>query len=123
MMKKAINTTLAMTLGVMFIMAGGVKLLGQPSQVEHFAHWGYPPWFLYITGFVEVCGGLCLFIPKAQVYGIVALSLTMVGAAGTHLRAGEFGAFPIPIVLFGLLLIVAWTMRKPSRNKELKETD
>ncbi|MGD9850071.1 MAG: DoxX family protein [Nitrospirales bacterium] len=118
MMKKAINTTLAMTLGVMFIMAGGVKLLAQQSQVEHFAHWGYPLWFLYFTGIVEVCGGLCLFVPKAQFYGVVALSITMVGAAGTHLRAGELGAFPIPLVLLGLLFVLAWTMRKSSRQKE-----
>lgn len=122
-MKKAINTTLAMTLGVMFIMAGGVKLLGQPSQVEHFAHWGYPLWFLYVTGVVEVCGGLCLFFPKAQFWGVVVLSITMVGAAGTHLGAGELSAFPIPIVLLGLLLVVAWTMRKPAGNNEEEVID
>ena len=117
-MKKAINTSLAMALGVMFIMAGGVKLLGQQSQIEHFAHWGYPLWFLYFTGIVEACGGLCLFVPKTQLYGVVTMSITMVGAAITHLRAGEIGAFPIPLVLLGLLLIVAWTMRKPARRKE-----
>ncbi len=118
MMKNAINTTLAMTLGVMFIMAGAVKLLGQPSQVEHFGHWGYPIWFLYFTGIVEVFGGLCLFIPKAQFWGVMILSITMVGAAGTHLGAGEFGAFPIPLVLLSLLLVVAWTMQKPTQKIE-----
>jgi len=116
-MKKIIKTALWVVLGAMFIMAGGAKLMGSHSQVEHFAQWGYPLWFLYLTGLIEVAGGICLFIPKVQYYGIVVLSITMVGAAFTHLRAGEIGAFPVPVVLLGLLLTLAWTMRHP-RKKE-----
>jgi len=117
-MKKLIKTALWIVLGGMFIMAGGAKLMGDHSQVAHFAQWGYPLWFLYLTGIIEVGGGICLFIPKAQFYGIVVLSITMVGAALTHLRAGEMSAFPIPVVLLGLLLLLAWSMRQPLRNNE-----
>ncbi len=99
-------------------MAGGAKLMGDHSQVEHFAQWGYPLWFLYMTGIIEVGGGICLFIPKAQFYGIVVLSITMVGAALTHLRAGEMSAFPVPVVLLGLLLLLARSMRQPQRKNE-----
>jgi uncharacterized membrane protein YphA (DoxX/SURF4 family) len=115
-MKKFIKTALWIVLGVMFIMAGGTKLMGQHSQVEHFAQWGYPLWFVYLTGLIEVGGGICLFIPKAQFYGIVVLSITMVGAAITHLRASEMDAFPVPVVLLCLLLILGWTMRKPLKK-------
>jgi uncharacterized membrane protein YphA (DoxX/SURF4 family) len=112
-MKKLIKTALWIVLGVMFIMAGGAKLMGEHSQVEHFAQWGYPLWFLYLTGMIEVGGGICLFIPKAQFYGIVVLSITMIGAAVTHLRANEMSAFPVPLVLLALLVALALTMRKP----------
>jgi len=112
-MKKIIKTALWVVLGLMFIMAGGAKLMGEHSQVEHFVQWGYPMWFLYLTGMIELGGGLCLFIPKAQFYGIVVLSITMVGAALTHLKAGEMSAFPVPVVLFALLVTLAWTMRHP----------
>jgi len=115
-MKKIIKTGLWLLLGGMFIIAGGAKLMGSHSQVEHFAQWGYPLWFLYLTGFIEVGGGICLFIPKAQYYGIVVLSITMVGAAVTHLRANEMSAFPVPIVLLCLLVMLAWTMRHPVRK-------
>ncbi len=111
-MKGIIKIVLWVVLGGMFIMAGGAKLMGNHSQVEHFAQWGYPLWFLYVTGMIEVGGGICLFIPKAQFYGIVVLSMTMVGAALTHLRAGEMEAFPVPVVLLCLLAMLAWTMRK-----------
>ena len=115
-MKKLIRSALWVVLGAMFIIAGGSKLMGSHSQVEHFAQWGYPLWFLYLTGFIEVGGGICLFIPKAQFYGIVVLSITMVGAALTHLRAHEMTAFPVPLVLLGLLIMLAWTMRHPVRK-------
>ncbi len=113
-MKRVMNIVLGVLLGIFFIVAGGAKLMGSPSQVEHFAQWGYPFWFLYLTGFIEVGGGLCLFIPKTQWYGIVVLSVTMVGAALTHLRAGEMGAVPVPLVLLGLLLLLAWAIGKTS---------
>ena len=115
-MKQFIKIALWIVLGVMFIIAGGAKLMGQHSQVEHFAQWGYPLWFLYLTGIIEVGGGICLFIPKVQFYGIVVLSITMVGAALTHLRAGELSAFPVPVVLLCLLVMLAWTMRHPVRK-------
>ncbi len=47
--------------------------MGSPSQVEHFAQWGYPFWFQYLTGIIEVGGGICLFLPKTQWYGIGGL--------------------------------------------------
>jgi putative oxidoreductase len=119
MMKQFMITTLWILLGVMFVMAGGAKLMGQKAQVEHFAQWGYPVWFLYLTGIIEVGGGICLFIPKAKFYGIVVLSVTMVSAAMTHLNASEMGAFPVPLVLLCLLLVLAWTMRElPRKYKE-----
>ncbi len=111
-MKGVMNIILGVLLGIFFIAAGGAKVMGSPSQVEHFAQWGYPFWFLSLTGFIEVGGGLCLFIPKTQWYGIVVLSITMVGAALTHLRAGEMGAVPVPLVLLGLLLLLAWAIGK-----------
>ena len=101
----------------MFIVAGGAKLMGEHSQVEHFEQWGYPFWFLYVIGLVEVGGGISLFIPKLQYYGIVVLSFTMFGAAITHLRAHEMSAFPIPLVLLAGLVTLALTMRKPKEEK------
>lgn len=115
-MKRMMKMVLCVLLGIFFIVAGGAKLMGSPSQVEHFAQWGYPFWFLYMTGMIEVGGGICLFIPKTQWYGIMVLSFTMVGAALTHLRAGETGAVPVPIVLLGLLLLLAWAIKKTSKK-------
>ena len=117
-MKKIIKTALWIVLGGMFILAGGAKLMGSHSQVQHFEDWGYSLWFLYLIGIIEVGGGICLFIPKMQYFGIIVLSIIMVGAAGTHLMAHEMSAFPVPLVLLALLVMLAWTMRHPPKKTE-----
>jgi uncharacterized membrane protein YphA (DoxX/SURF4 family) len=100
-------------LGLFFIMAGGKKLLGQEAQIDSFFRWGYPLWFLYLIGAIELVGGICLLIPQVRFFAVLVLSATMVGAFMTHLRAGEMAAVPVPLVLLVLLLILAWTMRRP----------
>lgn len=97
-------------LGLFFIIAGGKKLLGQEAQIDSFFRWGYPLWFLYLIGVIELVGGIGLFIPQVRLYAVMVLSLTMVGASMTHLKAGEVAAIPIPVVLLLLLLLLAWTM-------------
>ena len=98
-------------LGVFFLAAGGSKIVNPDAHVAKFTHWGYPLWFMYLTGGIEVVAGMALWISLVRLYGVLFLSVTMVGAAITHLRAGEMGAVPIPIVLLFLLLALAWTMR------------
>ncbi len=115
-MKQVIKAVLWVVLGIVFLSAGGSRLLNPDVHVERFAHWGYPLWFLYLTGGIEVVSGAFLLIPRARLYGVLLLSVTMIGAFLTHLRAGEMGALPIPLILLLLLLFLAWTMR-PSKIK------
>ena len=116
-MKSKIKTLLWVVLGLLFVVAGIDKLVSDPVQVRHFAEWGYPLWFLYLTGVIELGGGLSLFFPQVRLYGILVLSTTMLGAVFTHLKAGEWGAFPIPLILLALLLTLAWTEKnRPSSS-------
>ena len=106
----------SLLLGIFFIMAGGKKLLGQEAQIDSFFRWGYPLWFLYLIGAIELVGGICLLIPQVRFIAVLVLSITMVGAFITHLRADEMAAVPVPLVLLVLLLILAWTMRRSAEK-------
>jgi putative oxidoreductase len=121
-MKTFFKTVPSLLLGIFFIMAGGKKLLGQEAQIDSFFRWGYPLWFLYLIGAIELVGGICLLIPQVRFFAVLVLSVTMVGAFLTHLRAGEMAAVPVPLVLLVLLLILAWTMRR-SPGKTRSGTD
>lgn len=107
-MKNIFQTALNILLGMFFIMAGGKKLLGLPAQIDSFFRWGYPLWFLYLIGAIELVGGISLLIPQLRLFAILMLSVTMIGASITHFRAGEMAAVPVPIILLVLLLILAW---------------
>jgi len=114
MLKPIIKTATWVVLAIFFIMAGGSKLLNPDTHAESFSNWGYPLWFLYVTGLIEVGGAIGLLIPATRLYATLVLGVTMLGAAVTHLRAGEMGAVPVPLVLLGLLMVLAWTLR-PSK--------
>jgi uncharacterized membrane protein YphA (DoxX/SURF4 family) len=110
-MKKILKTSLWVLLAIFFLMAGGAKLLNSDAHAQDFANWGYPLWFLYMTAIIEIGGAIGLLIPAARLYATLLLSATMVGAAATHLRAGEMGAVPVPLVLLVLLILLVWTLR------------
>lgn len=94
-----------------FIAAGIPKLTRPEAHIENFVRWGYPSWFVYVTGVVEVLGAGLLVFRGVRLYGVGVLGVTMVGAALTHLRAGEMAAVPVPLVLLvilGVLGILSW---------------
>ena len=105
------KTSLWVILTIFFLMAGGSKFLNPDAHAENFSNWGYPLWFLYVTGMIEVGGAIGLLIPAARLPATLVLSATMVGAAVTHLRAGEIGAVPVPLVLLAFLIVLGWTLR------------
>lgn len=97
---------LALLVGAVFVVSGGSKLVAAESQVQDFARWGFPGWFLYGIGLLEVLGAILLVIPPTRIAGVAMLGIVMVGAVATHTVNGEYGALGPPIVL-GVLLTIA----------------
>ncbi len=99
-------------LGLLFTAAGTTKLLGLPWQVENFARWGFPNWFMYVTGAVEVVGGLLLLVPRTRAFGVALMLPTMICAVLTHIQAGE-APRAIPATVFLVVLsLIAIQMRR-----------
>ena len=96
--KRAFRWVVTVLLSVVFLMAGLNKLLGAESMVAQFQGYGYPTWFMYLIGIVEVGAVVSLYIPRFARYGGLALVAVMLGAAFSHIRAGEW-----PNPLFNLL--------------------
>ena len=87
-------------------------MLNPDAHIQTFANWGYPLWFLYLTGVIEVGGAIGLFIPATRLYAALMLTMTMIGAAMTHLVEEEMAAVPIPLIVLLLLLIcLVWISR------------
>ena len=94
----------------MFFMAGGNKLGGNPQMVGLFDAIGIGQWFRYLTGGLEVLGGVLLLVPRASGVGAALLVPVMLGAVITHV--GLLHNSPgVPLGLLLALLFVAWGRR------------
>lgn len=101
---------------LMMLFAGGSKLAGAEEQVKGFAAMGFPAWFLYVTGVIEVVGAILLLIPKTAAFGVLLLGATMVGATISVLKMGDFGHAPIPFVFLVVIAIIGWLRQDQFRK-------
>lgn len=88
-------------LTLVFVGAGGAKLVGVPMMVEEFETVGFGQWFRYFTGIVEVTGAALLWWPNRQAFGASLLGATMVGAVLTHWLI--IGPSALPAIVLGLI--------------------
>ena len=94
-----------------FLGAGGAKLAGAAAMVELFDKVGRGQWFRYLTGLLEVAGGIGLLVPRYAFYAAGLLGVVMVGAIIAHVTV--LGTSPAaPVVLLVLSGTIAW-LRKP----------
>jgi uncharacterized membrane protein YphA (DoxX/SURF4 family) len=82
-------------LGLIYICAGAAKLLGADMMVEAFDVTGLGQSLRVGIGLLEICGGLCLIIPRASIYAAVALGCTMIGILGA--AAGHMARVEQPL--------------------------
>ena len=102
--KKTIMWILIGLLALQFTSAGLPKFTG--SWDTKFADWGYPSFFVYLIGLVEIVGIIGLFIRKTRKWAVIALMLTMIGAAITHALNDEASRLIHNFILIALLVSV-----------------
>lgn len=109
-------TVVSWLLALVFLASGGAKLIAPEMIVEQFQAWGYPAWFVDVVGVTEVLGGLLLLAATTRVVGAALLIVVMIGAAGTHILAGEWVSTVAPVALLALLVWItrrmAWEYQK-----------
>ena len=96
---------LSIVLALAFVGAGSAKLLSAPMMVAEFALFGYPQWFLYVVGTLEVLSAIFFLIPRLRPVATAIVLCIMVGAIFSHVTHEQFGMAMGPLVL--LVLTVA----------------
>lgn len=122
--RAAVNLTAAMTpwsrwstivsyvLGLLFLVIGAGKLAGADMVSADFARWGYPVWFLHVTGLFELTGAVLLLFATTRFAGAAILAMVMIGAVFTHIVHGEWLSAIVPAVLLG---VFSWIATQPRR--------
>jgi putative oxidoreductase len=106
--------TLGGLLALLFLVAAGMKFAAVPFEANNFAHFGYAPWFMDLIGAVELVGAVLLVVPRWSGVGAAAMVPIMIGAVGSHLRAGDGVGMATPALVALLLLIVVAMARRHS---------
>ena len=91
-------------LTAVFLAAAGMKFAAMPFEVAGFARFGYPLWFMYAVGALQLLGAVLLWRRGLIGPGAALLAVLMLGAVGSHLRAGDPLAMAAPALVLLLLL-------------------
>jgi putative oxidoreductase len=106
-----------LALGMLFVIAGLVKLSGIALMVELFAILGFGQWLRYATALVEIAGGVLLIAGHMEYLAALALAVIMVGATAASVIV--FNRSPIPPALTLIALVVLAWKRHPSHEVEV----
>ncbi|QKW39773.1 DoxX family protein [Actinomadura sp. NAK00032] len=104
-------------LAVFLLVASGLpKLVGQADAVETFDLIGWGQWFRYVTGVIEVAGGIGLLIPRLAGLAATGLIGLMAGAITTQLLVIEPAWALMPAAFAVVFAAIAWNRRYETRE-------
>ncbi|MGK6317363.1 DoxX family protein [Neorhizobium sp. DT-125] len=106
MNKFAGRQILAWAVSAFFVLGGAMNIVAPTFIMEDYARWGYPAWFHYVTGALELlCAGL-LVPRKTRAAGAILGVLVMGSAVLTLAVHGEWTHVVLPaLVLIALAAI------------------
>jgi DoxX-like family len=87
---------------------GKFDLLDPPSTAAEYQDWGYPNWFHFVTGGMELATAVLLIAAATSLIGAAIGCMVMIGAVGTLIAHGGYAHAILPLVILGLLVFVGW---------------
>lgn len=103
--------TLSGLVALAFVFVGAGKLAGTAAMVQLFDKIGLGQWFRYLTGLLEVAGGIGLLIPRYAFRAAILLVIVMLGAVIAHVTV--LGGSPAPAASLFVLSGITAYLRRP----------
>jgi putative oxidoreductase len=106
-----VSTVIGAVIGIWFIFIAIGALTGAKKALENFDHLRLPTWFRYLTGIVQLIGGISMILGiwshTVAIFAGLWIGATMVVAVLLHIREREpFKASVPAIIVFLLAMIV-----------------
>ncbi|MEM7126006.1 MAG: DoxX family protein [Chloroflexota bacterium] len=101
------NTLSALAMGL----SGVTKLMVHPDWVIEFNNFGYPIWFMYLIGILQVAAAIGLWISRTRFISAALIVVIMIGAAVSNAMVGKVEDIVVDVVLIALAGLVAWMSR------------
>jgi len=110
--KKSISWILAGILALAFIGSGITKLLGVEMQIKNLESWGYPLWFRFPIGLIEIALAIGLVIPGFRKITIYGIFIWTIAAVITHLQAGQANMIAGPVFFSVFATVILFLSRE-----------
>ena len=104
-----------LAIAVVFVWVGSSKFR-DPMWVQLFGRIGFGQWFRYLTGVMQIAGGLLALVPPLAIVGIGMLACTMIGASVVWIAFGQALGAIVPGALLALLAVVGISEYNRSRG-------
>lgn len=107
----------ALALAAFFVVGSLSNILAPPSIYREYLQWGYPYWFHFVTGSLELATAVLLAQERTRLWGSVLGCTVMLAAIATVTLHGEYGHGIAPLVVATLSIVVgriAWRKQLPS---------
>jgi DoxX-like family len=92
-----------------FFGAGLFNAIGTERTQSDFARWGYPRWWSFVTGGLEIMSAVLIALPASRIVGLTLGALIIAAAVITVLRHRDFWHL-VPLSVFVALIALAGTL-------------
>ena len=106
---------LALALAAFFVVGSLSNIVAPRSIIEEYLKWGYPHWFHFVTGSLELTTAVLLTRAPTRLWGAALGCTVMCAALGTVIIHGEYAHAAPPLVVAGLAMLVGWIGRRQRR--------
>jgi hypothetical protein len=99
-------------------LSGAAFVVGPPSVVASLRHLGYPDYFRTLLGAAKLLGVAAILAPRLsqlREWAYAGFAFVMLGAAASHLAAGEPASKAVPPLFVLGLLVTSYFLRRRAR--------
>ncbi|WP_321923961.1 DoxX family protein [Paraburkholderia guartelaensis] len=108
MSKISWRQVLPLVLAAFFVVGSLSNIVAPRSIFEEYLKWGYPHWFHFVTGSLELLTALLLVRARTRLWGSALGCTVMLAALATVAVHGEYGHGVAPLVAATLSIAVGW---------------
>ena len=108
MSKISWRQVLPLALAAFFVVGSLSNILAPASIYEEYLRWGYPHWFHFVTGSLELTTAILLARARTRLLGAALGFIVMSAALATVIIHSEYGHGVPPLVVATLSTVVGW---------------
>lgn len=110
----------ALALSAFFVVGSLSNIFAPGTIYEEYLRWGYPRWFHFVTGALELTTAVLLARVSTRLLGSALGCAVMLGALATVTLHGEYGHAVPPLIVAILTIVVGWlTWRRPLQARHV----